>query len=321
VLGVGFGALGVTAAACSVPTRPGPSPSPGVSRSPGRVPGSASPAPATASPAAVAAAAERERRLEQLTARLLRVDGVGAGSARRRALVQARNGHRAHLALIAAGTPTASSPPLRGGDLADQLARLVRDEKAASAAYLAAAGASSGLDCLLLSSLGCAAAGYADGLRSGRRPEIGPADAARGDVVPPSEVVAMQDLVAQQHAIIYGYQLAIGRLAGSARERALARLRGHRLLQDTLVDQLTTRSADAPAAAPAYVPPVLPTTADRSVQLLRRMEMALQPWVGRWVAAAADPAARARAGRALMATTRSAVGWGSALPAWPGWPA
>ena len=48
-----------------------------------------------------------------------------------------------------------------------------------------------------------------------------------------SDVEAMQQLVRQLHAIVYGYQLAIGRLAdGSAPAVAVARLREQRILLD-----------------------------------------------------------------------------------------
>ena len=74
-----------------------------------------------------------------------------------------------------------------------------------------------------------------------------------------SDVEAMQLLVRQLHAIIYGYQLAIGQLAdGGRRDSAFGRLREHRILLDWLTTALVARSAQVPVAEPAYVPSVNP---------------------------------------------------------------
>ena len=72
---------------------------------------------------------------------------------------------------------------------------------------------------------------------------------------------AEQEMVRQLHAVIYGYQLALGRLTGTRRDTAAAELRRHRILRDRLIARLLNRQADVPVAEPAYVPSTNPRNA------------------------------------------------------------
>ncbi|MCW2801808.1 MAG: hypothetical protein JWN06_25 [Propionibacteriaceae bacterium] len=257
--------------------------------------------------------------------------GPEPGSARGRALSQIWQGHVAHRAALVSTTPTARptgnatptptvSASAVNADAKRALSSLRAGEQEASKAYLALAASTQGVVCLLWASLGSASAGYELALTSSQPPAPAPAARERTTLVPPSEVQALQSMVAQLHAVVYGYQLVIGRLKGERRVQATASLRRHRVLLDRLVELLTDRAEDVPAAAPAYVPPIRPTDAAKAAELVARMEVALLPWVGQWVAAAAAAPDRGVAVRALLGGTRTAVGWGSALPAWPGWP-
>ena len=60
----------------------------------------------------------------------------------------------------------------------------------------------------------------------------------------------MQALVGQLHAVVYGYQLAIGQLpvASGPHDRAVRELRSTRVERDRLIAWLKRRKADIPAA-------------------------------------------------------------------------
>ena len=106
-----------------------------------------------------------------------------------------------------------------------------------------------------------------------------------------SEVAAVQELVRQLHAMVYGYQLAIGKmkLLSKPRTRAERELLATRVFRDRLIAWLRKRSAEVPAAEPAYVPSVVPRNAATSGRLIMRMQTALQPFCGLWLAAALQP--------------------------------
>ncbi|WP_114559313.1 DUF4439 domain-containing protein, partial [Desertihabitans aurantiacus] len=78
------------------------------------------------------------------------------------------------------------------------------------------------------------------------------------------------------------------------------------------------RGLAVPAAAADYDVELDPRDQAGSATLRRDLELALVPWVGRWVAAAPD-GDRAVAVDALVEGTTTAVGLGGALAVWPGW--
>ena len=132
-------------------------------------------------------------------------------------------------------------------------------------------------------------------------------------------VEAEQEMVRQLHAIIYGYQLALGRLTGDRRDTATAELRRHRILRDRLTARLLNRKAEVPVADAAYVPSTNPRNATTAAKLIRQMETALVPFCGLWLAAAAAPTERTEALDQVGRTQGVARQWGASLPAWPGW--
>lgn len=244
----------------------------------------------------------------------------------RRTLAAVRDGHRQHAAALR--SPTAPSAPPRGPaagfakmSLLTSLQLLAGRERQQARRLRRSTLAAEGATALLHGSMMVAATGYAGALRGQRGvAKVGsrPPNAAAAV----SDVAALQSVVRQLHALVYGYQLALGQLSGSspAGRRALAALAARRRLRDRLAQILLSRSAAVPAAAGAYVPLLQPTTAQRSAVLIRRMETAFQPFCGRWLASAARPEDRRLALDALAGTTSVAQAWGAALRPWPGWP-
>ena len=210
-------------------------------------------------------------------------------------------------------TPTASRPP------PPRTPRLVADEQALAKRYRSAALASSGPAALLWGSMAVASSSFAAALVVDDPPAS--ADVAtHRPLTLVGDTEAVRALVAALHAVVWGYQLAAGRLpAGASRDQALAGLRNRRTLQDRLVGQLLQAGIEVPAAAPAYDPdPEVQDAADARL-LIRRMETRLLPFCGLWLAAAGRPADRRLALDTLAATRRTATAWGAPLTAWPGW--
>jgi hypothetical protein len=307
------------------------SPPAGPSTSPLRPTSSTAP-PAEARSSALASA---EQRLADLAAAILagpRRDDLS--KSQRTLLTAVRDAHLRHVAALRSpqptsrpGTPAATAAP---GSSSSSVAKLSvrkslsllagREKSQAAAARRVATGAT-GFDALLSGSISVAARSYAAALTT-----TGPVS-MRGTGEPPapmtavSDVAGVQSVVRQLHALVYGYQLALGRLSRSSADgqRALRSLRRHRRLRDRLEDTLVKRSAGVPAAAGAYVPTVEPSTAGRSRRLIRGMEVAFQPFCGLWLASATTAADRRLALDTLEQTVDTARAWGSDLSVWPGW--
>lgn len=227
--------------------------------------------------------------------------------------------HRTHAAAL---DPTARAPrpPGVSGLSPDQaLDRLAKDERRAVRAHRAAALSSSGDDALRFGSLAAAAAVYAAALAvtgavpTGAGPRT-PPRLARG-----TDVEAAQALVAQLHAVVYGYQFATGRLpvAGDRDDQAVAELLQLRIERDRLIGWLRRRGAEVPVPEPAYRPTVEVRDGPTGVRLIRTMLVALQPHAGVWLAAAGD-AERDGALDFFVETATRGRGWGAPLTVWPG---
>jgi Domain of unknown function (DUF4439) len=292
------------AAPRSSPPTPTPSPSPTAAAS--------SPPPAAAAP---------EQALAALAAVILGGPHRQQLSKDRRALMTfLRNAHSAHANAIANPLPTQAPVKLGGQSLNASLALLARRETVAAGRYRQAALRTTGSDALLWGSLAIAAGGFAAALGSADPPAThGVRTRKPVEVLP--EVAAVQELVRQLHAMVYGYQLAIGKmkLLSTARTRAEHELLAERIFRDRLIAWLRKRSAEVPAAEPAYVPSVVPRNATTASRLIMRMQTALQPFCGLWLAAAPSQADREQALGALGSAVKTARSWGAPLDAWPGW--
>ena len=252
-LGLAVPVLAGCSASPTVAPRPGP---PGAGTSAPPTPGAASPAPAPAVPAAATA----EQALSVYAAAILTgphrkdVDGD-----LRRLLTFLRDAHADHAVALAgddpttrpttaAPSPSAGPPDLAKVGLGTSLARLARHEAAQANAQRRAATAATGLTALLAGSLAVAADSYAAALEAKDPPSVS-AKKARKPAALLSDVAATQQLVAQLHAVVFGYQLAIGKLkyASGARKRAVSELAATRRLLDTQIAFLLEPQGRRPA--------------------------------------------------------------------------
>jgi hypothetical protein len=282
----------------------------------------------------LAVAASREQGLADRANAILRGRAKGKLDASRRAMLSAiRDAHLAHVAALRGPEPTSrptprsgttarANPSLERLSLTTAMPALIRAEKAAAAASRRAALGATGFVALLHGSMSVAASRYAAAL-SGKDPVPFAEPSPPRGLPALAAVQAVQDLVAQQHALIYGYQLAIGKLPvlSKRHQRAVAELLQQRILRDRLITILAKHGAAVPVAKPAYVPAVRvhdPASAARSIKIMRS---ALLPYCGLFLAAAANQADRALALDTLSTAALVARGWGAALTVWPGWPA
>ena len=236
----------------------------------------------------------------------------------RRLLAAVQAGHLDHAnALQGADATNGSTSAAVPGDQA--LAVLVRRERAAARSHAKAALDSSGSAALLWASMSVAASRYAAALGHDGAVPIG--SSKRGQLPALSVDQAVAELVAQLHALVYGYQLAIGKLPvlGKRHARAVTELLRVRVLRERLISILTKRSITVPIPQPAYVPSLRVHDAASAEKLIARMQSALLPFCGLFVAAATGKD-RQLAFDTLAATARIARSWGGPLSAWPGWP-
>ena len=331
-LGLGLAAV----AGCSAPTTPEPSAS--------RTPGSSAGAPGTTDvPAPLFPGAANGVQLEDdLVARatlVLAVGGKKLDKTGRRLVTSIRDQHVAHAAALRtadptdprstgpAPTPSVSGTPSSRPTFAKAVQQLLTAESNAAAAHRATALPANALAALLWGSLATSAGATAAILKSadlaGDKPDPGVATIGKVRPRAPMPVVtvvaAEQEMVRQLHALIYGYQLALGRLKGARRDAGEAELRRHRILRDQLSTRLLDRKADVPVAKAAYVPSTNPRNAATATKLIRQMETGFQPFCGLWLAAATTPAERTEALSQLSRTTTVARQWGASLSTWPGW--
>jgi hypothetical protein len=285
-------------------------------------PTSASPTPA-ASPTApgAPAAAGAELRLAGLASAILSGPHRKSLNGRQRTLLRfVAATHKAHASALAPRSPAQPPPKIGQLSLKQSLALLARREAAAGTAYGRSALGSRGRDALLWGSWSVASASIASVVTTAKPPGVAALHAHRPAALL-SDVEAVQQLVEQLHAVVYGYQLALGHLPvlGKPHARAVRELLDTRLRRDRLIVWLQKRSATVPAAEPAYVPSTVPRGAESSAKLIRQLQVALQPFCGLWLAAAGSRADRQTALTTLRSVQHTARGWGAPLAAWPGW--
>jgi hypothetical protein len=277
-------------------------------------------------------------------ATLLAVGRDRLGKTGRRLVTGIRDQHTAHAAALRTNDPTdpnaepapttgsvrpppSNTPSGKRPGFVRAVDRLLMAETEAAVAHRGRALAADGLAALLWGSMAAAAGHIVAGVEAadltGDDPDPGVAliRADRGRAPMPVLTVDQgeQEMVRQLHAVVYGYQLALGRLSGNRRDDAAAELRRHRILRDRLTARLIGRKAEVPVADAAYVPSTNPRNVATAAKLIRQMETALMPFCGLWLASAAAPAQRTEALGQLDRTTSVARTWGASLPAWPGW--
>jgi Domain of unknown function (DUF4439) len=282
-------------------------------------------AAATASPNPTSAASAAQAALEQALAALSAAILVGPhyqqlSTGHRQLLAFLRDAHTAHAQASTDPLPTPAPARIGGLSLAGSLALLARRENSAAQQYRGAALEAAGSEALLLGSLSVAAASFARAIGSNDPPATRIVANPQPVAILP-EVDAVQELVRQLHAIVYGYQLAIGKLKVLSKQRPKAEreLLAQRVFRDGLIVWLGRHSAEVPVAEPAYVPSVVPRDPATAGRLITRMQTALQPFCGLWLAASTTQADRQHALGALTTAVQTARSWGAPLAAWPGW--
>lgn len=281
-------------------------------------------------PPAYLAAASTELDLAAQAMAVLTGRRSGLNAEQERLLDFISEAHRSHAAVLSrnpvrptpAPTSSGTASPRPTGTVKQALARLADGESTTAGAWRRAALAASGLEALTWGSLAVAGTRFAAGLTAANPPPVGTVGTP-APVLVLAETAAVQEVVRQLHAMVYGYQLAIGRLPvlGSNHPRAVKELLAHRKLRDELIDELVSIGAEVPVAEPAYVPPVAPRDGATSGRLIRRMQIAFQPFCGLWLAAATTTTERRRALNALATASARARTWGGPLTAWPGYSA
>ena len=229
--------------------------------------------------------------------------------------------HRTHAAVL---DPTVGEP--RAADVArltlpQSLTRLARAESAAAAQHRTAALAAAGEDCLRFGVVAAAARLYAGVVTADRRVPTSAGPRTPTVLARSTDTAAVQELVAQLHALVYGYQLAIGRMpvAGRRDDQAVAELLQHRIRRDRMIGWLRRRGAEVPVPEPAYRPSVEVRDGPTGARLVRTMLVALQPFAGVWLPSANDPE-REWALSFFLTIGDLARSWGAPLPVWPGSP-
>lgn len=196
------------------------------------------------------------------------------------------------------------------------LAQLLADEKRAAARYAADAGAASTPgEALLWASLSVFAA---------QAGEQAPAP-VRGDAYPmtvPAEplTAARQVLLTRLNALSAGLEWGVGRLASTDPLHAIGtkRLDSVEIQRADLRKDLREASASPTPAQPGYQMPGTPSTPQSTRELWVSLELGVLAGHGRVVAA--TPGAQRSPAIIAMTTQAAQVrGYGSGLPAWPGW--
>lgn len=278
-----------------------------------------------------AEAARAEQALADLCGALLSERRDQLRRSEQRRLASIRDAHDRHAATLRSPEPIArpegaiperdpgATTRVQDLGLRRSLAAVITRERKLAASHRHVAVGASGSAAVLWGSLSVAAGTYAHALEHSGEAVSRPGAAAPLPVL--SDVAAMQALVEQLHAVVYGYQLALGRLPVGSRdyERGRQGLHDARALRDRLSADLARRSAAVPVPAPAYVSPVRLRGAASAAKLGQQMELALLPFCGLTLAAATTPADRAAALEALSDTADRAAAWGAAPQVWPGW--
>jgi hypothetical protein len=249
-------------------------------------------------------------------------------SGQRRVVTATRDAHLLHAAVLRTPDPTARSTagataaPTPAKPTKVSLSALIAAEKSLAARHAKLVPSSRGLTALLFGSLSVAATTYASALSTKGKVPIRktPANPPAPEVL--DDVAGLQAVVGQLHALIYGYQVAAGKLSvgSKARDRALSGLTERRALRDRLISLLIARKATVPAAEPAYVTSAKVRGPGSAAALIASMETAFVPFTGQWLAAAAQPADQQLAGATMRRAASLARSWGGPISAWPGWP-
>jgi hypothetical protein len=134
------------------------------------------------------------------------------------------------------------------------------------------------------------------------------------------ETAALQNALAAEHAVIYGYGVAGSMLTGAEQADARADWTAHLAARDNLESMLAKLGATPVAASPAYQLPFAVTSAATAAKLAAALENGLtRAYLG--VVAVSNPALRSFGARAMQTSANRAVAWSGITTAFPGMPA
>lgn len=195
--------------------------------------------------------------------------------------------------------------------LTQSLARVGRDHRRRALA-------TSGLPALLWASL----AAFGSTMAARVQGRINPGTDGPGrepSLLTPAEMHTA--LTERSQELIFGLTLAAAApgLGALDRDLLISRVNRWTALRDTLTELQRAVSLTPPTAAVAYDVP-RPATANQGRALAARLELAMQPQLGGWVANATDED-RPRAVDALVDCSATAARLGAPVLRWPGWPA
>lgn len=132
-----------------------------------------------------------------------------------------------------------------------------------------------------------------------------------------SDITALSDALAVEHATIYGYGIVSALSPPSVNDLVVDALNQHRQRRDDVIAMLTARKATAPVAASAYQLPAPVGSPAEAARLASRMENdGATAW--RAVVEHAESAEdRAFAATALTQSAVMAARWNRVLGGWP----
>jgi hypothetical protein len=289
-------------------------------------------------------AAEQESDLVRYAATALQRLGPDLDASERRLLGRIRDTHRLHAAALMSRDPldggsasaapspspssaspstgsSAASVPSRPSAMIKKLATYesrLADRHRARALHPAGPSDQQGRLALLWASLCAAAETCAAACADRDDPVSGLVGDHRRPVDLPEATGAVQQVVAQCHAMIFGYQAAIPRLSGARGAQAADELARYRALRDALSARLDDQGRTVPEARAAYQVSPAPTSASAAVTLIGSMETRMLPYLGLWAATAGGD--RKSALDSLIETSRQTLSWSGAISVWPGWP-
>jgi uncharacterized protein DUF4439 len=133
-------------------------------------------------------------------------------------------------------------------------------------------------------------------------------------------IAALQNALAAEHAVIYGYGVVGAMLTGTEQANAAADWTAHQTARDTLESMLTALGAAPVAAEDAYQLPFAVTSTATAVKLAAALEDGLtRAYLG--VVAVSNPDLRTFAAKAMQASANRVVAWSGTTSAFPGMPA
>lgn len=298
----------------------------------------------TTSPPGTAHGAATEAELADFAAAVLHQLGTKLHTADKRLLTLLVSAHRTHAEVLqrsdptrigrhghrlATASPSGTASPGHIGSHPDKaLTKLRSLERSAAHHHRARALKPSGPDdhhkslTLLWGSLSVAATSYAATLGGGHARKPREAAKNRKRVRMPEHDEAIQHLVSQTDAVIFGFQTALGHLSQKSAKRARHRLARYRRLRDTAGIWLTDHKVDVPQQEPAYRLPVHPKSSSTASALISTVELRMLPYFGQWLATSPTAGGRTKALHALDHAVSSAESWSAAdrVLVWPGWP-